>query len=283
MYCNEDRYLPIYDDGCDGWDGDLLDVVRPTISGLNGAWYFGPNFVPNNGYYDATRFWADPKYPNPETDPYWILTANGSKVDLTCSHCMETDAYSKGDTAPSCWKSEANSVKFKISVGGENGFMSEEYWLNIDTPRRLVRLPGLDADFGMFNPDGFWSTMNYELYSKCDQRMFDISMNETFTGSGNDWFGNNWGTPEPYNWDSMNGTTFTDSVIFNLPDRTPAPERPGPLQNPPKPLSETKVTWATQEFRSGSNQSGVGVHVQTNQLQLYIDHARHLYIQSPID
>lgn len=62
------RYVPPYDDNWDGYDGGQLTVQRPTISGLHGAWYFGPNFVPNNGYYDATRFTADPKYPNPETE-----------------------------------------------------------------------------------------------------------------------------------------------------------------------------------------------------------------------
>jgi hypothetical protein len=254
------------------WAEYDLNVERPTISGLNGAWYFGANFVPNNGYYDATRFTADPKYPDPETEPYWIVTANETKIDLTCTHCTATDAYSKGDTCP--FSQTGNRVKVKVSVGGVNGFMSDEHYLEIDTPHQLNSFD--ITHYGWVGPPvGFLSQISYKLYSKCGQEMFAIAMNELFTDGGDNVVPNNWPEFQPTNWPSMSGTTFVDSLTVALPDLNPPQEMPGTLQNPPRDLSSTKVKWATQEFRSGSDTSGAGVIVQRNKLQLYIDHGLH--------
>jgi hypothetical protein len=170
-----------------------LSVQRPTISGLNGAWYFGSNFVPNNGYYDATRLTADPMYADPETDPYWIVTNNSpAKVELTCTHCTATDAYSKADTYPCSYNT---AVKFKVSVGGQNGFLSDEHWLVIDTPYQLYLIENETNDIGVSGGvTGFLSYITYQTVSKCSQYMFDIAMNEQFTGSGDD-TANDWTAP----------------------------------------------------------------------------------------
>ncbi len=263
-----------------GWDEMLLPVQRPTIYGLNGAWYFGPTFVSNNGYYDATQLTANPNYADPETDPYWIVTNNDTKVELTCTHCAVTDAYSKGDTYP-C--SMNTAVKFRVSVGGQNGFLSDEHWLVIDTPYQLYWLQDQTQDVGISSPvTGFLSYIKYQTVSKCNQYMFDIAMNEQFTGAGGD-VTNAWSAPTEQNWSSMDGYTFTDGIGFACNGCTPSPEWPGPLQSPPKGLSSTKVDWSSQSFRSGSDQSGSGVLIQNDRQQRYLDHGRPESIVSPVN
>ncbi|MCC7175953.1 MAG: hypothetical protein IT159_12220 [Bryobacterales bacterium] len=245
------------------WNDKVLSVQRPTISGLQGAWYFGNGFIPNNGYYDATRLAADANYPDPGTDPYWIVTANGTKVMLTCTHCTATDVHSKGDTYPcSC----SSSVKIRVSVGGQNSFPSDEHWLVIDTPYRLSQYGNeMNNEAAYGDAVGFLSTITYRLYSKCSQQMTSVGLNETLVGTHDD-MSNNWGgdPPETNNWDGFTNpgnNTFEDLVGFLCYGCNPAPEFPGYLQSPPKPLSTTKVLHHHQKFRAGSNVTGECVEV----------------------
>jgi hypothetical protein len=159
--------------------------------------------------------------------------------------------------------------------------MSDEHYLEIDTPNRLVQ-ESVD-DVGFTNPVGFLSNVTLQLWSKCGQKMFDIAMNEVFTGIGRD-MTNDWGgAPPTSNWSKMNGYTFTDGIGFACSGCTPAPEWPGPLQTPPKSLSTTKVKWHAQEFRSGSATSGNGVLVQADTQQLYVDHGRQENVTTPVN
>jgi len=134
--------------------------------------------------------------------------------------------------------------------------------------------------------DGYLSRINYISTDACGYALPSISLNEQFGG----WNYNN-GT---YNWNHpvacynpITGSTQCQSgyagwvwsdLIFhsNCAGCTP------PLTNPQNPLSTTGVDYASQTWRLGSTTIGVGVIVQTDTQQRYVDHGRHLGIVSPV-
>ena len=122
--------------------------------------------------------------------------------------------------------------------------------------------------------------------------MFNIAMNEKFTGTEPDMTNTGWGgSPTEDGWPKIGldeegpiGFILRDNLIFACNGCTPAAEHPGPFQNPPKSLSTTKVQHHFQQFWAGSEvPGGNGVNVQTNKQQLYIDNGRNGTIISPVN
>ena len=120
-------------------------------------------------------------------------------------------------------------------------------------------------------------------YTVCDQfgtpTGLDTPMNESFNGGlVNDWEdGNNWPDAKAENTPGKGGQ-FRDILQAASDGFTYLPQ---PLY-PMCPLSSAPVMHINQIIKFGSQVSGEGVTIQTDTIQHYIDHGRHLNIVSPV-
>ena len=103
----------------------------------------------------------------------------------------------------------------------------------------------------------------------------NIGVNETFANLSDDYIGNNWPVYIPGSFTSQTGT-FADDVCVIFPTGTP------PSLPPQSPLSSVKIDHGSQAWFIGSLTEAAGVEVQSNTLQAYQDHGRHLSIVSPV-
>jgi len=232
-----------------------LLVERPTISGPNATWWLGGGSDPANGYYNAATLTADPKGA-PET-PYWSVTANPSKVSLSCSVCTNSVVASAQPSAGCQW-----DVAIKISVGGLD---SNLFNFQVNQPSYLVssRQPVDTAQGG-----GWYSKIYYNTKDMCSNYMSSIALNESFGGWVNDQ-ANNWSRPTAGGAWGFTDYEWFDGIWLDCATCTP------PTMNPQTPLSASAVDHVSQSWRMGSAVVGSGVLVQTNVFQRYLDHARH--------
>ena len=105
-------------------------------------------------------------------------------------------------------------------------------------------------------------------------------MNEDFTGDDTfqaPYDASNWPPSQTLSPLLLPSTGFYDGIciinVSNLLSPTPEP--------PQSPLTTSEVDYHTQAWFVGSSNSGQGIQVQTDTLQRYLDHGRHLNITSP--
>jgi hypothetical protein len=124
---------------------------------------------------------------------------------------------------------------------------------------------------------GYDSFLNYTIKDNLSAKLpSSIALNENWTSPvSNDYTNANWRRQDPGNLTSTD-STFADHIggeYFSLPAN--------PTPSCPPPLGSTPVQHWGQEWRVGSSTPGSGARVQTDNIQKYLDHARHTNIVSP--
>jgi hypothetical protein len=255
--CGSEVYYPPYTDGWNGYDAGSLSVQRPTVSGQPGLWWLGggpdnPNSLYNQGYMSVTTNCSSCS----ET-PHWTVTANPSKVSLSCTDCSTLIITTQ---QPS---SSIGDVHIQASIGG---FPSDTFQFTVNQPRALVSQGISDSASGA---TGYQSLLYYTTIEDAYGSPFaSIGINEQF-GSFTADTTNNWPTPTAGGIATYSGTWWdTISVACGSPcGASPLPLPPSGLSNP--------VMHATQTWRAGSATLGTGVVVQVDTIQYYTDHGRH--------
>jgi hypothetical protein len=175
----------------------------------------------------------------------------------------------------------SGDVLVKVTV---NGVTSSNYPITVRGPYEVV--PGY-APGGLpayqdtaSGPSNYFTYANYTIQDNFSAFMpYSVPLNEKWTsGVVYDYSGSNWQRPIAGSYITQTATPayFSDHISGPSPGQNiPAPT------NPQNPLSATKVLHLGQEWRIGSSTIGLGARVQTDSLQYYVDHGRHLSIVSP--
>lgn len=259
-----------------------LYVQRPTISTnpggpqVAGIWWFnGPTDSSGgdaaNGFYNQVNFYADPRYPNPEQLPIWIVETTGpQKLSLSCSACNTTLATSTYHSAT------PNDIMVRVVVGGIGGLSSDPYYFTVNYPVRVNSRGEQTSGLG----DGYETRFSYETKDITNQNMPQVAMNERFMNQG-DAVSNNWrdfvdrGFPH---FTIQPGNIWIDKVsMFSVAGEPPLD--PGLV-----PQDPTVVQYADQEWRVGSATVGQGVHLLTTAIKRRLGYATHdprTYVPAP--
>lgn len=126
---------------------------------------------------------------------------------------------------------------------------------------------------GAGSPSGFLSRESYEVLDDQGRVMRGYEVNESFPSGKVD--------DEPNNWPNgaagaltVSGASFDDRLSVEGAG-SPNPQSPG------SPLSTRRIYHRPQEWFVGSLTPGRGTKVQTDLIQLYLDHGEHQRIVSP--
>jgi hypothetical protein len=219
----------------------------------------------------------------------WSITNGAGKVSFA-SGSQQNSANTTVNSVTlysANYSTSTNDVTVKISWTPANGSdpQSATSNLTVDSPYKLI--PGTPSDMGIGSScitagtTGYSSQIPYTVQSFRGQNITGIYINESFTSD--DTF------QAPYeasNWPSIavnpavqiGATGFSDQICIGNVNGllTPAPEVPQ------APLSSAQVDHRNQSWSVGSSTSGQGVSVQTDTLQRYLDHGRHLSVMSPL-
>jgi hypothetical protein len=164
----------------------------------------------------------------------------------------------------------SGDVQVKVTV---NGTTSNPFALTVQGPKSLVAGQISDQSDSTY---GYSSYMNYTIKDNLGYSLpSSIPLNENWTTSVvNDYAGANWRRGDPGSLTSPD-STFADHVAGEASGYMPT------ATAPQSPLNGTTVQHWGQEWRVGSGTVGSGARVQTDNIQKYIDHARHTNIVTP--
>jgi hypothetical protein len=257
-----------------------LSVAQPSITGVSGVWYLGGGSDSTNGYYNQAALTGNPNCNSGDTcsnTPAWSVTANASKVTLTCSVCTN-------QTVTGSVPSDAvGDIQISMNIGG---FAAPAFSFTVDTPASLdSAMAPYDTDYY----DGFYSAIYYNTLDEFGNLMSSISLNEQFSSPGCSSpvsnfcpdQTNNWNKPTAYGLSGYAGSYRFDQIyLYSCSSGTgTTPPCTGP-QSPS--LSTSTVDHSTQTWSVGSSSVGSGVQVQYDTFQRYVDHGRHNSVVSPV-
>lgn len=233
--------------------------VKPTITGPQTLWWF--NGQTPSGY--AVQITLNTSCSGSSWQ--WTVNSGNNKVTLgTNGSCSITIT----SAAPSGTQSD---VSISVTVGG---LTSTPYLLTVRAPHSLSYQGDNHASSSAY---GYTSKIGYDIRDQFGTLLpTDVLINELFTtGITNDYSGTNWirapqgfATVSPSGWDD----TITGQPVSQA---IPAPTAPC------SPPCSTLVHHFSGEWYVGSATSGIGVKVQTNTWNRYVDHATHSNRQSP--
>jgi len=242
-----------------------------TITGPQTVWWF--NGQNPSGYTTSIQLTANPAGQSQYT---WAFSAGSDKA---------TFSGQSGNTINLSGQKLSTStgdVKVKVTV---NGVTSWDYAITVRGPYNLVpgyapnNLPPYQDTASSSN--GYLTYANYTIQDNFSTPLpYSVPLNENWTTSvAYDFSGANWARGNPGGYATSSGAPagFADH-ISGPPvgqNNIPAPT------SPQSPLSGTKVFHWGQEWRIGTLTPGLGARVQTDSLQYYDDHGRHLNIVSP--
>lgn len=178
-----------------------------------------------------------------------------------------------------------NDVTVQATVTISGGTKSATLTETVRGPYRLIpgyapnNLPPYQDTESSSN--GYLTYANYTIQDNFLTALpYSVPLNENWTTSVvYDFSGTNWVRPNPDGHTTSSGApaAFADHISGPPvgPSNVPAPTKPE------SPLSPTKVFHWGQEWRIGSLSPGLGARVQSDSLQYYVDHGRHLNIVSP--
>jgi hypothetical protein len=140
-------------------------VAKPAVSGTNAIWYLGG--FSDGGYSNTTTLSASTGGA-PET-PFWSVTANSTKISLSCTSCTFPLVTSQSPSA-NC----AYDIIIQMSVGG---LSADPFQFNVNEPWYL-QSGGLSttSDYG----DGWLTLVPYINRDRCTYPVPSLSVNEHF-------------------------------------------------------------------------------------------------------
>jgi len=256
-------------DECDeivvGKRGNGTDIVV-TITGPQTVWWF--NSQTPSGYATTITLTA---MPSGATSYTWSLTTGTDKATLS-GQSGNTINLTGHDLSTS-----SGDVTARVSVTTSAGTKIATRTVTVRGPKTLVAGATPDScDSGY----GYLSLLNYTIKDNLGALMpSSIPLNESWTSpvTNEPAYPNaNWRRQEPPGSFTSTDSTFADRIqgeAFSLP-ATPTPTCP-------PPLGSTAVQHWGQEFRVGTLTPGSGARVQTDNIQKYLDHARHTNVHSP--
>ena len=249
-----------------GGGGGIADVT-PTITGSKVVWWFNgqspasyPTSVTLTANFVGATSWA------------WSVTNTGTgRISLS-----STSTQSVKVTGTALSSKGGNDISIKVQVNGTGGPTSAAFPMTVEGPQSLQAV-GTPTDTCV-NNSGFQSQLTYQIYDNLGYKMLTtVPANESWTSSAvADYTSENWGQNATSNGNATDGQ-LTDTITQY--DSTPGQWYPTPAC--PNNGSTAVVHWG-QEWMIGSTTSGSGAAVQTDTLQKYLDHGRHLNIVSPV-
>jgi hypothetical protein len=255
--------------------------VAPQISQNQKLWYFGNGISTPQGFTLGGTTATLTASGGGSGSYAWSITAGSSKAALQGTTSGQN--LTSVQIASTSYSTSANDVTVQLQFTPTGGSaIPVSYSLSVDSPYKLIA--GSVTDSGVTgqscsNPppgtSGFQSLIAYTIMSFLGVQITNIGVNETFANLSDDYIGNNWPVYIPGSFTSQTGT-FADDVCVIFPTGTP------PSLPPQSPLSSVKIDHGSQAWFIGSLTEAAGVEVQSNTLQAYQDHGRHLSIVSPV-
>jgi hypothetical protein len=250
---------------------EYLTVQKPSVNnyGIQGVWWLGGAGMsdPNNGYYNVAVLGAN-KNCNPgdfcNETPSWSITQGASRVSMSSSTGSSINLTA---VQPSV---SVGDVQVVFNIGG---FYSDPLPFTVNRPYKLGSAGApYDAPFN----DGYVSYIYYYSYDRFNNLMPSIALNEQFGTWLNDDPSNNWAKPTAfgvsgYPPDSVSQHYWYDQIYHHQCSACIPP-----VLHPQSPLTGNLIDKAPQTWRLGSSTVGSGASVQTNVLQRYQDHGRHV-------
>jgi hypothetical protein len=244
------------------------------IEASDDLWWFGGE-TPQN-YATQITIWDDML--TPDGTFTWTITSGAGIVQFANGSSTYTAVNDNRATLVSIGASAAaESLTLDVTIHlTYNGFDFGTAHMAVATPDHLVHLK--DEDF--IDLIGKYSSLiHYQIVDQFNRQLpKNVEVNEQWTtGAVSDFAGENWPRGNP-NGAMVNPADFSDQISGVAQQGvtfTPAP------QEPQNPLGNVKVDHWGQAFYVGSKTPGKGVKVQTDTLQRYQDHGRHLDVKSP--
>ncbi|MGH9511694.1 MAG: Ig-like domain-containing protein [Terriglobales bacterium] len=275
-----------YENSCptSSFGGGSSGTVTPKISQNTPLWYFG-NGIPTPSGFTLGSTSATLTASGGGSGTYgWSITSGSSKAVLQGTTSGQN--ITSVTIASTSYSTAQNDVTVQLQFEPTNGNSSVQtsYSLSIDSPYKLV--VGTIADNGASinsscdNPDGgsdgYSTKLPYTVMSFFGTAMGFAPMNESFSNISDDYIGNNWPTysvkPGTANYNGQ----FVDEICVIA---SPGALTPSPL---PPQNGSVKIDHGQQAWFAGIETEAEGVEVQSDTLQRYQDHGRHLSITSPV-
>jgi hypothetical protein len=274
----------------------------PTISGIQGMWWFGANAAYGGtdlpGYYNSTLLAVTPGpggvSPSASSPALWVVTPS-SALQYASLDCVDAPCNSvilKLTAAPvGC-----AAIGVQVLLPGDiplGGVSSSVFTVTADQPVS-VNLVGVEDDLWNILPvyPGYESKNTMLVLSSCGQPVSNVSINEAFTGEchacSGDWNGTGvvqpsvgWAVPpaELGRWTTLppgdpNQGTFPDTVGTAFPPDYPGVPRSVFPPGPPAQGTGPATARCTQVFYAGSLVTGQGFALVPDQQVNYTDHGR---------
>jgi hypothetical protein len=267
------------------------DNINPTISQSNALWYFGsgittpPNFTLGSTSATLTANGVS------SGSFQWSVTNGSSKLAFENGSTSIKKTNSNVVTIYSKLYSAAPgdvTVHLDYTPSGASQAIPVDWPLGIDSPYQLISngqttSAGANVCDGTPNPpagsNGYVSNVPYKILSQFGVTVTNAPINEQF-GTPSNITANNWGLPSEGSVTPPNGT-FVDTLCTTSPRTGPGALQPLPLP-PGSPLSGTVVQEIPQSWFVGIVTPGLGLSVQTDFANYYIDHGNHSYVVSPV-
>jgi hypothetical protein len=246
--------------------GTVMNISRPTVTGVSSFWWLGPGILSDYGYYAQSALTANAN--GASGTPYWSFqtVSGGGSISLNRSICVNNTATS---AAPS--RSCAPDVTVYVNYGG---FYSNPFTIFINKPSTLTLQPGYpqDVNWSQGGQPGYQSTYSWSLTDTCGYQAAGLDANEVFGTWTDDYYNstgqhNNWGQPIAVPSYSANNI-YTDTIGASYPATTPPPQWAG--NGNVAVMHDSPWT-----FNFGSQNYGAGVAVLSDTQQWYQDHGRH--------
>jgi len=243
-------------------------TVKPKISGnTTTLWWF--NGLAPSGYTITTTLTATA----PGATSYsWAVSQTGTKVTLG------TNGQSTMVVTSAGWSSTSGDVSITLTV---NSVTSSPYVLTVRGPKTLQADGAIDSCDSTY---AYLSIVSYTIVDNLGSALPSVvPVNEKFVTSpqcGSSYPSCNWVIGPQIGWttDPSAPSSFGDHIKGQASGYTPVAV--GPSGCTTGVGTATVQSWG-QDWRIGSTSVGVGLRVQGDSLQKYIDNARHKVIVTP--
>jgi hypothetical protein len=264
-------------------------TVTPAISQDKALWYFGQGVPTPTGFtLGATSATLTANGRTAGTFK-WTITNGTSKMTLEngSSTITKTNSNTVGINSTS-FSTATNDVTVQLLYTPSGGSQMPAFNLSltIDSPYKLVS-NGSPVNKGIsaagtcdanYTPgtDGYLSAIPYTIKSFTGLTITNAPVNE-FLGSPSNPTTNDWPANVAESFTAKPGT-FSDYLCNAGQNGALSPQ---PLV-PQNPLTSTLIRYMPQVWSVGDLTTGFGVEVQSDTLNLFIDHGTHNPITSPV-